>query len=75
MRIHVDPVSPSPTDPAPGRFVLGDQTLEVEEILDQWYGPADTWYRVRASDGGLYILQHSPGQEPPWTLASYRREQ
>jgi hypothetical protein len=28
----------------------------VEEVLDQWYGPSDVFYKVRADDGNLYIL-------------------
>ena len=29
----------------------------VEEVLDQWYGPEDAFYKVRADDGNLYILR------------------
>jgi hypothetical protein len=29
----------------------------VEEVLDQWYGPQDAFYKVRADDGNLYILR------------------
>ena len=29
----------------------------VEEVLDQWYGPSDAFYKVRADDGNLYILR------------------
>ncbi len=29
----------------------------VEEIMDQWYGPQDVFYKVRADDGNLYILR------------------
>jgi len=25
----------------------------VEEVLDQWYGPSDVSYKVRADDGNL----------------------
>ena len=29
----------------------------VEEVLDQWYGPQDAFYKVRADDCNLYILR------------------
>ena len=29
----------------------------VEEVLDQWYGPQDTFFKVHADDGNLYILR------------------
>ncbi len=32
----------------------------VEEVLDQWYGPSDVFYKVRADDGNLYILRRKP---------------
>ena len=38
----------------------------VEEVLDQWYGPQDAFYKVRADDGNLYILRRetSTSDEP-----------
>jgi hypothetical protein len=26
-------------------------------LMDQWYGPQDAFYKVRADDGNLYILR------------------
>jgi hypothetical protein len=45
----------------------------VEEILDQWYGPNDIFFKVRADDGNLYILStgtSNAGRE--WSLESFR---
>ena len=44
----------------------------IEEVLDQWYGPDDTFFRVRSDDGNLYIFRHhsSSGE---WVLKSFRR--
>jgi hypothetical protein len=44
----------------------------VEEILDQWYGPDDEFFKVRADDGNLYILRHHP-LEDEWSLESFRQ--
>ena len=39
---------------------------------DQWYGPDDTFFKVRADDGNLYILRHNqPADE--WCLESFRQ--
>jgi hypothetical protein len=46
----------------------------VEELLDQWYGPDDVFYKVRADDGNLYILRHNE-REDEWSLESFRRRQ
>jgi len=40
-------------DERPVRFQLGDHEYVVEEIVDQWYGPDGTFYKVRADDGNL----------------------
>ena len=56
----------------PLRFQLGERWLEVEEVEDRWYDPDANWFRVKASDGGLYILRHHEPSDV-WTLESYRR--
>jgi len=45
----------------------------VEELLDQWYGPNDSFFKVRADDGNLYILRRE-GSTPGgiWTPESFR---
>jgi len=62
-------------DERPLRFSLGSggggRMLEVKEVLDQWYSPDSTYFKVRASDGNDYILRyHSASDE--WTLESFR---
>ena len=59
-------------DERPVWFQLGDLEYTVEEILDQWYGPNETFYKVRAEDGNLYILKHITVADE-WTLESFRR--
>ena len=56
----------------PVRFTLGEHTLEVQEIEDQWYSPGATYFRVVAADRNIYILRHDE-HEDVWTLEGYRR--
>jgi hypothetical protein len=56
---------------APFRFYLDDREYLVEDILDQWYEPADTVFKVRAS-GHVYILCYR-GNEDERTLVAFRR--
>lgn len=58
-------------DERPVRFHLGGHAYEVREVLDQWYDPAATYFKVRADDGDVYILRHS--LEGGWTLEAFRR--
>jgi hypothetical protein len=44
----------------------------VDEVLDQWYGPDDAFFKVRTDDGNLYILRRSVSGDE-WTLESCRQ--
>ena len=59
-------------DQYPSRFTLRDLTLEVEEIEDQWYSPSCQYFRVKAGDGGIYVLRHDQ-EKDLWTLDAFRR--
>jgi hypothetical protein len=56
----------------PQRFTLREQVLEVKEVEDQWYSPSSQYFRVRASDGNIYILRHDQEQDS-WSLDAFRR--
>ena len=56
------------------RFRLEGHEYLVEEIMDQWYGPKDAFYKVRADDGNLYILRREASTpEGVWHLVSFRQ--
>ncbi len=58
-------------DQRPVRFTLGERTCEILAIDDQWYSPDAIYFRVKASDGNIYVLRHDEGQDQ-WTLEAYR---
>jgi hypothetical protein len=53
------------------KFWLGESVLFVDSVEDQWYGPDDVYFRVRADDGNTYVLRHNEGTDE-WTLESFR---
>ncbi len=66
MREHLKENNPPPTvqcyagykgEQKPQRFLLGEHWLEVEEILKEWREPTAVFFRVRASDGRIYVLR------------------
>ena len=60
-------------DERPVRFRLSGQDYFVEELLDQWYGPQEIFFKVRANDGNVYILRRrSSVPEGEWSLESFR---
>ena len=70
--IHVECYAGYKADQRPLRFAMGDQILEVREVEDQWYSPTSRHFRVRASDGNIYILRHDEEQDL-WSLDAFRR--
>jgi hypothetical protein len=74
MKLEVDCYSGRKADERPVRFRLEGRQYLVEEILDQWYGPHDAFYKVRADDGNLYILRRDMSTpEGAWHLVSFRQ--
>ena len=74
MNLRVECYSGHEADERPVRFELDDHIYLVEELLDQWYGPNDRFFKVRANDGHLYILRHTEfGTEDTWHLEAFRR--
>ena len=74
MNLRVECYSGFKADQRPVRFQLNGAVYFVEELLDQWYGPRDTYFKVRADDGNIYILRHDTSTpEGEWSLESFRQ--
>ena len=58
-------------DQRPLRFALGEKTLQVLEVADQWYSPAAIYFKVLAEDGNTYVLRHDEADDT-WTLEAFR---
>ncbi len=72
--MRVDCYSGYKADERPVRFRLDGHEYLVEELLDQWYGQNDVFFKVRADDGNLYILSHeSSSPAGRWGLVSFRK--
>ena len=74
MRVHVECYSAYRAEERPVRFRIDTHEYRVEEVVDQWYGPQDAWYKVRANDGNMYILRRqSTVPDGEWDLVSFRK--
>ncbi len=71
MRIRVE-CGLQPPNGGPLSFVLGDHTIEVDDLLDRWYGDDADYFRVRGRDGHLYVLKHLRDHDA-WELTSFTR--
>jgi hypothetical protein len=43
---------------SPRRFFTGQRQIEVIEIIDRWLDPEHNYFKLRGSDGGIYILRY-----------------
>jgi hypothetical protein len=59
-------------DERPVSFQLGLHKYMVDELIDQWYGPDDKFFKVCGDDGNLYILRHNLKADE-WILESFRQ--
>ena len=51
MTVQVQCYAGRKADERPVRFQLGDHEHAVIEVLDQWYDPEATFFKVRTDDG------------------------
>ena len=57
MRLEVERYSGFEADERPVRFRFNERQCLLGEIVDQWYGTQDAFYKGCADDGSLYILR------------------
>lgn len=55
---------------SPRRFVIGERTVEVREILDRWLAPEHRYFKVRGDDEAVYILRHDT-EAGEWELTLF----
>ena len=65
--IHVSCYSGYKTNETPRDFTLRGRTLNVEEIIDRWYGTNDEYFKVLANDNKMYLIRYNRNQDL-WTL-------
>jgi len=76
MKVEVGCYSGRKADERPVRFRLEEHEYAVEEVLDQWYGPEDVFFKIRAHDRGVYILRHQTSvPDGDWNLVSLRKSE
>ena len=71
MRVGVQCYAGRKADERPISFQLGVHKYMVDEVLDQWYGPDDSFCKVCADDGNVYVLRHKLRTDE-WVLESFR---
>jgi hypothetical protein len=65
--IHVDAYSGYKANEHPCQFVLDEEMYEIAAVLDQWYEPSATYFKVQTTEGKTYLLRYDE-EADEWTL-------
>jgi len=69
LPIHVDAYSGYKVNDRSAQFTLDEEIYEIAAVLDQWYEPSATFFKVQSTEGKVYLLRNDePADE--WTLQS-----
>ncbi len=71
VQVETEPVADPWGEPAPRRFRLGGQMVEVAELLDRWPGADHLYVKLRGSDDATYILRQDRTRGG-WSLVLFR---
>jgi hypothetical protein len=76
--IRVESYSGFMADETPRRFLLNEQWIDVEEVIDRWQQveskpewPRANYFKVRGSDQREYLLKHDL-ESDEWYLGERR---
>lgn len=58
MIVQVQCYAGRKADERPIRFRIDERDYLVEEVIEQWLGPDDSFYRVRTGNDAVYLLRH-----------------
>ena len=56
----------------PRVLVLGERRIDVTAVVDQWLAPDHRYFKLRGSDGDIYIVRHDVMTES-WELTMFER--
>ena len=72
MNIRVECYAGYRGEETPRAFWLGENRLEVKEVLDRWLAPDHRYFKVQADDNDIYILRHEV-QSDDWELTLFQK--
>jgi len=65
--IHVSCYSGYKANERPVNFTVRERKLIVEKIIDRWYGPNHSYFKILANDKKIYLIKYDH-DEDLWTL-------
>jgi hypothetical protein len=69
LPVYVDAYSGYKANERPCQFTLDEVVYEIDAVLDQWYQPSVTYFKVQSTEGKTYLLRYDE-EADEWTLQS-----
>src|SRR5215475_10533170 len=69
LPIHVTAYSGYRANERPRDFTVDEDLHEIAAVLDQWYEPSATYFKVQSTEGKTYLLRYDEDNDE-WTLQS-----
>jgi hypothetical protein len=72
LRIHVECYSGHKGEETPRVLIIGARRIDVVEILDRWLAPDHRYFKIKSSDGDVYIVRYGNAADR-WELTMFSR--
>jgi hypothetical protein len=69
LPIRVDAYSSYKANERPREFTLDEQIYEIAAVLDRWYEPSATYFKVQTTEKKIDLLRYDV-EADEWTLQS-----
>jgi hypothetical protein len=73
MAFRVECYSGHRGEESPRALIIDERRIDVVEILDRWLAPDHRYFKLKGSDGDIYIVRHDPGALS-WELTMFQRD-
>ncbi|MCP4109284.1 MAG: hypothetical protein GY749_27785 [Desulfobacteraceae bacterium] len=71
MNIKVECYAGYRAEETPRRIIMGENKIEVREVLDRWLAPDHRYFKILGSDNSVYIIRHDTISWK-WELTFYK---
>jgi hypothetical protein len=71
LRIGVECYAGHRGEQTPRALLLGDDRIEVAEVVDAWLAPEHRYFKVKDTDGHTYLVRHDE-RSNAWELTMFR---
>lgn len=72
MTLRVECYAGHRGEETPRAVIIDERRVDVVEILDRWLAPDHRYFKLKGSDGDVYILRHDCASDA-WELTLFQR--